>query len=72
MNLNDYYYGQERFHIKSTLHKSIRLKYISILNPTVPPVSQLNTAEPVEPGAKGLNTDAEILIGFAGPQLPTV
>jgi hypothetical protein len=34
--------------------------------------SQLNKVGPIEPGAKGLNTDAEISIEFAGPQLPTV
>jgi hypothetical protein len=31
--------------------------------------SQLNRVGPIKPGAKGLNTDAEISIEFAGPQL---
>jgi hypothetical protein len=34
--------------------------------------SQLNRVGSIEPGVKGLNTDAEISTKFAGPQLPTV
>jgi hypothetical protein len=63
--------GQEPFHIQSTLHKSIRLIYIAILNPTVPPISQSNIEKPIKSGAKDLNTDAEISIELAGSQLPT-
>jgi hypothetical protein len=53
------------------------LTWVSIETPataemSMSPNSQLNRVAPIEPGAKGLNTDAEISIEFAGSQLPTV